>query len=345
MPADLRFDGERYVPGVTGEIAYEHWHRYAFALRFAAGRRVLDAACGEGYGTALLATVAAAATGVDIDAAAAAHARARYGDRARVRYEEGSVTALPFADASFDVVVSFETIEHLAAGDQPRMLAEFGRVLTPDGILVLSSPNKRTYSDERNSRNPYHLHELYRDDLARLLDPVFPHRRWYHQQPLYASALWSEDAPAAVDACEAWLGSADAVAPIAVRDGLYFVVVAARAPAALPATDLRVSLYTDGADSEYARARRDAAEVLRLDALVKERDAGLGRQAAHVAHLEDLVAVRERLVQERDAQLAAADAARESAAQALAAAIRGRSARRSTSWKTRAPRTPGAREN
>ena len=320
MPADLHFDGERYVPGVPGEIAYEHWHRYAFARRFAAGKRVLDAACGEGYGAAQLATVAATTIGVDIDPATVAHAWARYGDRARLRFEEASVTALPFADASFDIVVSFETIEHLAAGDQPRMLAEFGRVLAPGGVLVLSSPNKRIYSDERDSRNPFHLHELYRDELARLLDPVFPSRRWFHQQPLYASALWSEAPPGSVDACEAWSGSPDAVAPIAVSDGLYFVVIAAAAPASLPAAQLRVSLYTDSAGSEYARARRDAAEVLRLDALVKERDAGLGRQATHVAHLEELVAARERLVRQRDAELAAAQAARESTGQALDAA-------------------------
>jgi SAM-dependent methyltransferase len=320
MPAHLDFDGERYVPGTPGEIAYEHWHRYAFAQRFAAGKRVLDAACGEGYGTALLAAAAADAIGVDVDPAAVAHARARYGDRAGLRYEEGSVTALAFADASFDVVVSFETIEHLAAGDQPRMLAQFARVLAPGGILLLSSPNRRRYSDERNFRNPFHLHELYRDELSRLLDPEFPHSRWFHQQPLYASALWSEDTPDDVDACEAWAGGPGAVTPLAVSDGIYFVVIAAAAPDSLPPAGPRVSLFTDRDDSEFARAQFNAAEVLRLDALLKERDAGLGRQAAHVAHLEGLVATRERIVQQRDAELAAANAARESTGQTLAAA-------------------------
>jgi SAM-dependent methyltransferase len=306
MPADLDFDGERYLPGIPGEIAYEHWHRYAFALRFAAGRRVLDAACGEGYGTALLAAVAADAIGVDIDAAAVAHARARYGDRARLRYEEGPVTALPFADAAFDLVVSCETIEHLAADDQPRMLAEFARVLAAGGILLLSSPNKRRYSDERNYTNPFHRHELYRDDLARLLDPAFPHRRWFHQQPLYASALWSEGPAGSAGGCEAWAGGPGTVAPCAVADGMYFVVVAAATADALPPVDLRVSLFVDSGDSELARAQANAAEVLRLDALLRERDAGLGRQAAHIAHLEELVAARERIVQERDAELARA---------------------------------------
>ena len=78
--ADITFTGERFVPGCAGEIAYEHWHRYAFARQFVAGKRVLDAACGEGYGSALLASVAASVVGVDIDAPAVAHAAERYGD-------------------------------------------------------------------------------------------------------------------------------------------------------------------------------------------------------------------------------------------------------------------------
>src|SRR6266403_4168752 len=75
-PMEIPFTGERFLPGCAGEIAYEHWHRYAFARRFATGKRVLDAACGEGYGTALLSKVASAVVGVDIDAATVAHARA-----------------------------------------------------------------------------------------------------------------------------------------------------------------------------------------------------------------------------------------------------------------------------
>ena len=77
--ADLAFTGERFLPACTGEIAYEHWHRYAFARRFVAGKRVLDAACGEGYGSALLGEAAASVVGVDIDAAMLARARARIG--------------------------------------------------------------------------------------------------------------------------------------------------------------------------------------------------------------------------------------------------------------------------
>src|SRR5262245_56593246 len=169
MTKPLEFTGERFVPGIEGEIAHEHWHRYAFARRFAAGRRVADVACGEGYGSALLADVARDVVGVDIDPEAVAHARNAYAGRTNLRFAEGSATALPLPDASVDVVVSFETLEHLAAADQPPMVAEFARVLAPAGVLVLSSPNRPEYSDARGYANPFHRHELDRDGLARLL--------------------------------------------------------------------------------------------------------------------------------------------------------------------------------
>jgi len=123
MSNPAEFTGERFLPGVAGEIAYEHWHRYAFARRFVAGKRVLDAACGEGYGTALVAEVAASAVGVDIDAAVVATARGAYAQRANLRFEVASVTLLPLADQSIDVVVSFETVEHVSAHEQTMMLA------------------------------------------------------------------------------------------------------------------------------------------------------------------------------------------------------------------------------
>ena len=168
MSPDLEFTGERFVPGIAGEIAHEHWHRYAFARRFAAGKRVLDAACGEGYGSALLAGTAAEVVGVDIAEEAVAHARATYAGRSGLRFEQASAAALPLPDASVDLVVSFETLEHLPREDQPRMLAEFARVLTRDGLLLLSAPNPVEYSEARDYRNPFHLHEPSREELARV---------------------------------------------------------------------------------------------------------------------------------------------------------------------------------
>ena len=301
MTAGLEFTGERFVPGTPGSIAYEHGHRYAFVRRFVGGKRVLDAACGEGYGAAQIAQLARDVCGIDISEEAIAHARERYSDIGNLRFERASVTSLPLDDASVDVIASFETIEHVSADDQVRMLAEFARVLTPDGVLILSSPNRRRYSDARDYHNPFHLHELYRDELEQLLEAHFPARLFYNQSPLFASSMWNEGNAREY---EAWTGDGAVVRPAAIGDGLYYVVVAARLAAALPKTAAGLSLFQDHEQTELVRAETAQAEVLRLDSLLRERDATLAQRGQHVAHLEELVAFREGVIQERDAQLA-----------------------------------------
>jgi SAM-dependent methyltransferase len=310
MPSDLEFTGERFVPGIAGEIALEHWHRYAFARRLAAGRRVLDVACGEGYGSALLAGCATAVTGIDIDSGAVAHARATYAGQPNLRFVEGSASALPMPDACVDVVVSFETIEHLPQVEQPRMLAEFARVLTHDGVLVMSAPNPVEYSTARGYRNPFHLHEPDRAELEALLDGAFPSRRWFRQRRYFGSALWNETPGTTL---EAWRGDAVRVEAALPPAAMYFVVVAARSAAALPAGDSALSLFTDQGDAELARIDAAAAEVLRQDQLLHERDAELTRRAEHVLHLEEICTYRAGIVVERDAQLAALQAQYEAA--------------------------------
>jgi SAM-dependent methyltransferase len=295
MTADLEFTGERYVPGTAGEIAHEHWHRYAFARRVARGRRVADIACGEGYGSGLLAEVATHVAGVDIDPTTLAHARAAYADCANLTFAEGSAAALPLGDASADVIVSFETIEHLEAAEQPRMLAEFARVLTPDGVLVLSSPNRPQYSDARGYVNPFHLHELDRGELTRLLAPHFPVQRWYRQRRYLGSALWSEHSSGRYEALSGTATTAgDGVPP----EAMYFIVVAARSVAAVPDELPSLSLFTDTDDAELARVDREAREVLRLDGLLRARDAELREVAGHWKELQATVAHRDRLLAE-----------------------------------------------
>lgn len=304
------FTGERFLPSCSGEIAYEHWHRYAFVRHLAQGKRVLDAACGEGYGTALLGAVAASVVGVDHDLATITHAEANYAEGKRVRFVATSCTGLPLPSASFDLIVSFETIEHLPAEEQPQMLAEFARVLVPEGLLVVSSPNRRLYSDARNYVNPFHLRELYRDELARLLGRRFPAQRWYHQRLACWSGIWPDAAgpvPSVAPPArhfEAWIGDGTSILPYTTPEGMYFIVVAARSEAVLSAVPAPVSLFTDAEESELKRAEANAREVLRLDTLLREHVEALAQQTHHVHHLEALVAERERLVVERDAALA-----------------------------------------
>jgi SAM-dependent methyltransferase len=305
MSEELEFTGERFVPGVIGEIAHEHWHRYAFARRFAAGRRVLDVACGEGYGSALLAGVAREVTGIDIAAEAVAHACEQYRDRANLAFLQGSATGLRVPDASVDLVVSFETIEHLPRSDQPRVLAEFARVLTDDGLLMLSAPNPIEYSTARNYRNPFHLHEPSREELEAQLAAMFPARRWYRQRRYFGSALWSEAGDGGFEVLE---GDAAEIGDATVPAAMYFVVLAARHESVMPPGP-RASFFSEPGEAELARMDARSAEILRLDTLLGERDAALDRQTGHVQHLERLAAAQDSRIAEQDAQLAQVAAA------------------------------------
>src|SRR5450432_456548 len=194
LTAPLPFTGERFTPEIRGAIWYEHWHRYCVALPAARGLRVLDAACGEGYGSWLLAGSAAEVIGVDLDRAAIDHAVQRYEARPNLRYLQASCSALPLAAHSVDLIVSFETIEHLDGQDA--MLAEFRRVLAPGGALIISSPNKAIYSEETGYSNEFHVRELTREELNAMLAPSFPQQVWYGQRVLAHSLLWNESAAA-----------------------------------------------------------------------------------------------------------------------------------------------------
>lgn len=302
MSTEPEFTGERFVPGIDGEIVYEHVHRYAFARALVKGRRVLDAACGEGYGSALLAAEAASVTGIDIDAPTIANARDRYATIGNLTFVDASVTCLPLADASVDVVVSFETIEHLPAAEQPRMLAEFARVLAPGGVLVLSAPNRIEYSDKRSYANPFHLHEHDRVELDALIVARFPARRFFRQRVWLGSTIWREDGAAATLA--AWVGDSASIAVAAPPEAMYYVVLAAADEAALPQHVAAVSLFSDTAETELTRAYQGAREAMRLDGILGERTDMLDKKTAHVEHLERLVAHRDGIIAERDRQLA-----------------------------------------
>jgi len=289
--APLTFTGERFLPEVTGEIWHEHWHRYALALPLARDRRVLDAACGEGYGSSLLGRVAREVTGVDVAPDVVAHATSRYG-AANVRFVAGSCAALPLPDAAFDVVVSFETIEHLAA--QAEMLAEFRRVLAPGGVLVLSSPNRPAYAALGPGRNEFHVRELDRDELAALLAPHFPQQRWYGQAIVARSAIWREDGVHdAVGLLELDAdGRVRSRGPVA--EPVYFVVVAGDAATTLPALP-PFSLFGDPGASLVAQYRGAVLRAAQLYwdernamKIADEREARLVVAANELARLAEL---------------------------------------------------------
>ena len=182
MDAELFFTGERFVPDlIEKSIVAEHFQRYRAVLDIAKGKKVLDAACGSGYGTALMAATAQSVTGIDISTEAISYASKRYAKLSNVRYVEASIAELPFEEHSFDVIVSFETIEHVNEEMQNSFLREIKRCLKKDGILVMSSPDKRTYSDLPNFNNEFHVKEFYFNEFEAFLQQEFKHCKYYLQ--------------------------------------------------------------------------------------------------------------------------------------------------------------------
>jgi SAM-dependent methyltransferase len=166
----LTLTGERTVPGVAVE---NYWYRrheagYAAALPWCRGAVVLEAGCGEGYGARLLEQVAARVLAVDYDVAAVRHVAASY---PTVQALRSNLVSLPVAEGTVEVVSALQVVEHL--WDQSAFLAECARVLRPAGTLVLTTPNRLTFSPAGAPANPFHARELSAPELTELLAPHF----------------------------------------------------------------------------------------------------------------------------------------------------------------------------
>ena len=246
---DLPFTGERFIPGTRGEIWIEHWHRYHFASRWVAGKRVLDIACGEGYGSALIARGAASVTGVDVSPQAIEHAKRAYRAIANVDFKVGSCTSIPAADASIDIAISFETVEHIR--EQEEFMDELARVLKPGGIAIVSCPNKAEYTDKRGTENEFHVKELYRDELAALVRKRFAHAAWYGQKPSFYSVIAPEGAPATSGELIEVSESAPDRGQPRLASPLYFILVASRERAAVESVPAAISVFADHDDWAY----------------------------------------------------------------------------------------------
>lgn len=273
----IGFTGERYVPAESGEIRYEHLHRYGWATAAIEGLVVLDVACGEGYGSAMLAAKAAHVVGVDVSQEAVLHAREAYGAVGNLDFLQGSAAALPMASGSVDAVVSFETIEHLA--EQEEMMAELARVLKPDGFLILSSPNKKVYSDDRNFRNEFHVRELYFDELDALIGRHFLGATTYFGQRLTTVSTIVPHAGQHTRYAALTLDSTGQLERRTLDTNLamYFVVVCQKIPRSDVVERLSASAFFEDGNDLYARHGEIAAWATRQVDEIAARDREIQR--------------------------------------------------------------------
>ncbi|PLC48056.1 hypothetical protein CR159_20230 [Pollutimonas subterranea] len=283
-PGALPFTGERYLPEVGGLIELEHLHRYILASKLTANKVVLDIACGEGYGSALLAKNAKNVTGVDIAPEAVSHATAAY-PAENLSFSVGSCAQIPLEDASVDVVVSFETIEH--HDEHEAMMREIKRVLRPDGVLIISSPDKLEYSDKPGYQNEFHVKELYREEFTDLLGVHFKNQHIYGQRVVSGSAIFSESAAAVAEFYS--IGDAQYQPVTGVPHALYLIAVAS--DTSLPALGCGI------------------LEAISMEDLIKEWAGKAVEREAEVKAIEQVVAAKDQEITLKDASLAEKDRA------------------------------------
>ncbi|MBJ7355249.1 MAG: class I SAM-dependent methyltransferase [Thermoleophilaceae bacterium] len=280
---------ERFDPAtMRGElIEAEHLARYHLAAASACGCRILDAGSGWGYGSNILADAGAESV-IGIDLAESVVEAAGPLARENVSFCVGDVAELPFEDDSFDLVVCFEVIEHIERREEA--LAEFSRVLAPDGMLYMSSPNRETYGE----RNPHHVFEYTPDEFQEFLSKRFEHVRLMAQQTWLTSLI---STPETFErAGEADLDALRMIKTVGrpLSEQTYMVALAGQRP--LPAEALQLGVLTSN------------TEQLRWLELWEQQDAYLqSLQASESRDLWDVVVQTNLRLGEHQKELIAAE--------------------------------------
>jgi O-antigen biosynthesis protein len=254
--ADEQTNPERFDPSEEAGrlIESEHRARYRWAARLVEGKAVLDCACGTGYGLEMYAAAGAGTlTGVDVDAEAVAQSKERNGDGATIL--QGDIRELPLEDDSFDVVTCFETIEHVE--DATAGIAELHRVLKPDGILVISSPNPDVYV----GHNEHHVHEFRPAELVEAVGRHFARTKVYEQRAFLGSSIAAGGEAAPGRSTDA-VATTDVLRLSAGDEGpVYGIVIAAAAtpPALEDLVAVGDAFEARWWDEQLEGAREDAA--------------------------------------------------------------------------------------
>jgi GT2 family glycosyltransferase/SAM-dependent methyltransferase len=309
-PRLIEWTGERCVPWAPDvQVVYEHFHRYMWAAQLVRGRKVLDLGSGEGFGAAILSETAAHVIGVDVDERTVEHSKLNYGG-GNLEFRLGTALDLSsFEDGSLGAVVAFEIIEHVQG--QERVLEEVARVLTDDGVLIVSTPDRRLYSEATGQQNPFHERELALEEFQGLLAERFPHVAMWGQRTITGSHLHGidgpRDDPRTIEqpdfyierSGEEWRVAGDPAA-------LYMVAIASKAP--LPETADTSTLADCGIelvrakelDTAHAAAARDEAVRLKDEwVAVVERE-----RAVHDRQMRETGAHYTEEIKQRDQDIA-----------------------------------------
>ncbi len=293
----LPWTGERFLPGEGGpEIAYEHFSRYLLAANLSAGRTVLDVGSGEGYGAFLLARMARHVLGIDLSKDAVQHAGERYRRKNLEFRSSGIGDLIAEYEKSFDLISCFEVIEHVGGEEQHEILSAVERLLSPAGLLLISTPNRPVYRDSGGPgyRNPFHVREMdfveFRDLLAGYFDSV----AWYLQGPLSGNLLRrlqleGEKADTESFRVEAARPAAGGLLPDwgpVLEDAKYFMAVCSKSHAPAESPNLPGGFVFVDAGAALDRERSEMARwAMGLAPKLEEREKEL-RQAQAVLRKE-----------------------------------------------------------
>ena len=266
--------GERMIPAHhKGSMVYgEHIVRYQAAVDLVKDKIVLDIASGSGYGSALLGTSAKQVIGVDVDAPAVKYASKNYGSK-NVSFKVGDGIKIPLEDQSVEVVVSFETIEHIEKYEV--FMDEVKRVLKPDGLFILSTPNDVEFIEG----NHFHIHEFEGKELEDLVAKYFKHTKSYFQATWLYNALIDEKLLGTE-----WRQSIDTMntAPVSPEKAIYFFMLCS-------AQEIKQSVVPLGAISEHWSQRQISEQAANTQKHVDELEAKVHAQEVLISQKEDQI--------------------------------------------------------
>jgi len=271
---------ERMVPEFhKGHSIYgEHFIRYEATKQIVAGKTVLDIASGSGYGTKMIACSAKKVFGVDVSKESVDYAKRNFGAK-NIEYICGDGESIPLDDGSVDVVVSFETIEHIK--DYKAFMKEVNRVLKKDGLLLLSTPNELEFAEG----NHFHLHEFEQDELVSLIKLHFKNIKMYYQGDWVYSALLPAERMSA-ESEKPFLLPTLQLSPKDPKNYLYFYALCSNRTITESVSDI-------GALSEHWSARQILEKDQQAIAYNTEVNEALRQAREHIAFLEESVRLKD----------------------------------------------------